>query len=269
MPPFWKRPLFVAGVLILIIGAVAYRVYSLKRRTVILEAKVRERTAEVEEINEELRWLALNDRLTNLRNRHYIYEIMPEEMSRLKRRLRDARDGDGVSPDSSRLGLAIVDLDFFKKVNDEYDHIVGDLVLKDVARLFSEVTRDSDVVARWGGEEFLILYRDVDAVQLGTMAHRLLEGLRTHPISISEGQQIRLTCSVGFTHFPGHVPTTSYSWEDIIRIADIALFEAKATGRDRAVGFTYESGLQGELLMTSITSDVRNAVENGFLKRLE
>ena len=271
VPPFYRRPWFITLALALIIGTIAHRVWSLKRRTVILENRVRERTAEVEEMNEELRWLALNDRLTNLRNRHYIYEIMPEEMNRLSRRLRKARAGGDVAPDSSRLGLAMVDLDHFKSVNDRYDHEAGDRVLAEVARRFSKVTRDSDVVARWGGEEFLVLFRDVDAERLAEMTDRLLEVLRSEPVAIDGDTRLDVRCSVGFTHFPGHVPVESYSWQDIVRIADIALLEAKRRGRNRSIGLGYGdvADVDPERLLQDIIADVRAAADRGILVWIE
>jgi len=150
-------------------------------------------------------------------------------------------------------------------VNDAYGHPVGDFVLARVAEIFSEVTRDSDVLARWGGEEFLILFRDVDESGLGEMAQRLLEALKTQPIQVEEGIEVRITCSVGYSHFPNHIDVNTYSWEDVVKIADGALYLAKQSGRDRSVGLTYNPEIDPGVLMSQINKDVHAAMEKGYL----
>ncbi len=234
----------------------------MKRQTRELERRVRERTREVEQANLELRWLALHDRLTNLRNRHYMYEIMPDEMTRLHRRTWSGDDANGG------FGLALVDLDHFKEVNDQWDHSVGDQALRAVAEAFRDATRTADVVARWGGEEFLVLLRDVRVGYLPDTVQRLLEAVRQLRVPAGSSD-VRLTCSIGYTHFPGHVPVATYTWEDVVRIADVALYLAKAEGRDRAVGLTYDLATPPAELMASLRSDVHRGEERGLLRRIE
>jgi len=257
VPPFWRRLWFLAVTVLFLTAGVTSRVWRLKRQTVELEKRVRDRTIEVESANEKLRWLALNDRLTNLRNRHYVYEIMPEEVTRLERKRRRLHpDGGGES-----LGVALVDIDFFKRVNDSYGNTVGDAVLAEVAVRLKTVTRDTDSVARWGGEEFLVLFRDASPHRLDEMAQRIVDGFRSHTVDVDPGVRVSLTCSVGYTHFPEAL----LAWEDIVKVADVALHEAKRAGRDRSFGLIYPSDADPDAVAAAIHANVRQAFEDGLL----
>jgi diguanylate cyclase (GGDEF)-like protein len=196
-----------------------------------------------------------------------VYEIMPEEMSRLRRASRKLDAAEGDQP-AANLGIAVVDLDYFKRVNDTWDHSVGDAVLRGVAELFRRCSRDSDVVARWGGEEFLFILRDVRGDGLGEMAQRLLEAVRSSPIRVGDDISVDITCSVGYTPFPCHLPAAVYSWEDVLKVADTALYEAKQAGRDCAVGLVYDREVDPERMMALLTRDVQAAIAVGYLKRV-
>ena len=127
------------------------------------------------------------------------------------------------------LSLLLLDLDHFKKVNDTHGHDVGDEVLKTTARAFQSAIRSTDRVARWGGEEFLVLLPETaqrEAQALGERLRQTIEGLTL----LIAGEKLRITVSVGATQL-----RTGQSWPDLVKSADDALYQAKHQGRNRVV----------------------------------
>ncbi len=159
------------------------------------------------------------DFLTGLSNRRHILEQMKSE---------EARMGRGTPVCS----VIIADIDHFKKINDTYGHETGDLVLKTVAEIFRKNTRKQDVVARWGGEEFLFLLPETP----GQAAFKLAEKIRAAIEDELIDGRLRITISLGVAEFD-----MSLSIDGTIRLADNALYEGKARGRNRV-----EMALSGE-----------------------
>ena len=122
--------------------------------------------------------------------------------------------------------LIMADLDFFKNVNDEYGHLTGDYVLKDVANRIRQSLRDTDIVGRYGGEEFIILLKNKNLKQAQLIAERLRVHVGSSPIN-ANGQPINITLSQGLAC--GYVNDSA---EDLIERADKALYEAKRSGRN-------------------------------------
>jgi diguanylate cyclase (GGDEF)-like protein/PAS domain S-box-containing protein len=173
------------------------------------------RVAEVEMLQVELREQALRDPLTGLYNRRYLNETMPREL------LRSARE-------KICLSVIIGDIDFFKKINDTFGHQVGDQFLVEVARTLEECTRGSDLVCRYGGEEFLLLLPGTDAASGMQRAETLRK--KCAEIALShEGQVLQATISFGVAVYPDHGDKA----EQIILKADKALYISKHTGRNR------------------------------------
>jgi len=185
-------------------------------------------------LTQRLEDLALRDPLTGLRNRRYLQEFMQEETPRVLRRwLQD--DGDIVNRRS--ISLILVDLDLFKRVNDEHGHAAGDAVLLQVSRLLKEIVRKPDLVLRWGGEEFLVLALDSDRISPPLIAVRIHEQMGRHSFTLPGGQSIRQTCSVGYAIFPFHPDRPEgLGWEQVFRLADESLYGAKEKGRNRLQG---------------------------------
>ncbi len=134
--------------------------------------------------------------------------------------------------------VAIIDVDHFKNVNDTFGHESGDSVLKAVANRLRSCVRDDAVVIRWGGEEFLIVFTNVNA-EIGPMlAARLLSSIRQNPVELDDGTKLSITASLGFVPCclsPERDLKTALEW------ADRALYLAKQNGRDRASGLGDES----------------------------
>jgi two-component system cell cycle response regulator len=162
--------------------------------------------------------LALTDPLTHTHNRRALVERLTEELERARRYSLD-------------LALLIVDLDHFKTVNDSYGHLIGDEVLRGVARTLQREARTVDVVARYGGEEFIVILPETAAEGAVALAERIRERVcSSPPIPGGEYGWLRVTVSIGVATVP-----TSYasSPDELIALADQALYRAKAEGRNR------------------------------------
>jgi diguanylate cyclase (GGDEF)-like protein len=227
-PPFGLGALFSLTILAGIAGFVfvSLEVHAFICRNVLL--------------SERLGDLALRDPLTGLRNRRYLYEFMQEETPRVLRRWL----GQDVEARSRRsISLILVDLDFFKQVNDTYGHAAGDAVLLQVAQLLKEVVRKPDLVIRWGGEEFLLLALDSDRVAPPLIAVRVHERMAQQVFLLPGGQTLRMTCSVGYAIYPFHPERPEgLLWEQVFHMADTSLYRAKESGRNCLNGILPGSG---------------------------
>ena len=179
--------------------------------------------------------LALGDALTGLRNRRYLHEFLEVEIPRLLRSWHPNDVARGTS--TKNLAFIMLDLDRFKSVNDTYGHAAGDEVLKQVAQVLKEITRKPDLIARWGGEEFVVLVLDAPRTLPMIAAERIREAIENHPFRLPSGEILRKTCSLGYAHFPflPELPDR-LSWEQVLNLADGALYQAKQSGRNRTIG---------------------------------
>ena len=164
---------------------------------------------------EKMREMALRDALTHLFNRRAILEILHEEYNRSQRQ-------------NSPLGVVMADIDHFKKVNDTYGHLVGDVVLSQVAERMSSSIRPYDSVGRYGGEEFLVILPGCSLGDAVKQANRLHEVIGSTPIEYGDCS-IHTTVSFGVTSFDN---TIKSNIEELVRFADEALYQAKMKGRN-------------------------------------
>lgn len=134
-----------------------------------------------------------------------------------------------VIENNERLSCLMVDIDHFKKVNDNYGHAVGDLVLKELADILSKNCRSFDFIARVGGEEFCMLLLDCPSDRSFEIAMRIRNSVKEHKFSIGGNKYINITVSIGTATYPDSVVTL----DEIVRKADIGLYKAKQSGRDR------------------------------------
>jgi diguanylate cyclase (GGDEF)-like protein len=174
---------------------------------------------------------AFKDGLTDLYNRKFIDEHLKKLLPQIKR-------------DKKKIGLLMLDMDHFKAVNDEYGHDIGDKVLKSLSRILEENVRESDIIVRYGGEEFMILLIGVDSEENAmNIAHKIGAKVRENEIDVYAGTTIKKTVSIGLSIFPDD----SNLFETVVKNADIALYEAKSGGRDKVVRFTKEQKTSVEL----------------------
>ncbi len=186
-----------------------------------LELKFRLKNGErILNLENRIMQLALTDPLTGLLNRRAFVDRLVSEIARYKRL-------------GQPLSLIMVDLDNFKKCNDIYGHLVGDEVLKHVAKCFSQFLRKYDFIGRYGGEEFVICTPGVDASVAYTIAERLRKSMKHVNIQQEEGEplQLYITASFGICEFSDKIKDVY----DLIKEADEALYQAKANGKDQVV----------------------------------
>ncbi len=204
-----------------------------------LEDAVRERTHALEKANRELEELATTDGLTGLRNFRFFRSTLEFELRRGQRH-------------PHKLALCMIDIDHFKLFNDAHGHQAGDDVLRRVGQLLQHNLRATDVVSRYGGEEFTIILLDTSAEEAFATARKVAEIIRREPFEGEESSQPggRLTISIGIAAFPDDAadPNT------LVRCADLALYEAKRSGRDCVVRYAIDIPQH-----TGVTSDVSAA----------
>ena len=135
-------------------------------------------------------------------------------------------------------GLLLVDVDHFKRINDEYGHAAGDAVLVELSRRLGGTVRSDDLVCRWGGEEFLIFVPGLAAESLDIQARRLLAVVGDSPVTLPDGRQLAVTASLGWARFPLPRQMVALDWEQAVNLVDMALYSAKGRGRDCAAGLT-------------------------------
>jgi diguanylate cyclase (GGDEF)-like protein len=132
--------------------------------------------------------------------------------------------------------LLMVDVDHFKRINDRHGHASGDKVLIEMSRRLMQAMRGDDLVARWGGEEFLVFAPGVEGDELDQLADRVRRAIAETPMALENGDTLDVTVSIGYASFPlpnSHVPVT---WEQAVNLADLSLYTAKNHGRNRSVG---------------------------------
>jgi two-component system cell cycle response regulator len=163
--------------------------------------------------------MAITDQLTGLHNRRYM-----------------ARHLDNLIAEAQRTGkplaFVIMDIDFFKRVNDSHGHDIGDEVLREFAKRIAANVRGIDLVCRYGGEEFVVVMPDTDVAYAYSVAERLRKSIETTPVDISRPpHRLNITISIGIAKSEGENDTA----EALLHRADQALYRAKRTGRNRVV----------------------------------
>ena len=247
LKPWYREPWAVALGLGLLGGlfyaALHLRTRALRQRQTQLETIVDQKTAE-------LREASFTDPLTGLRNRRYFAEIIEAEVSLACR------------PGSAALHMFLIDLDHFKQVNDTYGHAAGDEILRQTAARLKAATRTSDLIFRWGGEEFLIVARGAPDLPRNEIANRIVRMMGQEPFDLGDYGKLPKTCWVGLGTFPFYVDNpTSVRLDAVTELADLALYRAKQTGRNRAVGVSPQAGAPapGDIWKNSVLENLEES----------
>jgi len=245
-PAWWETNVArVAGVLLALAGVwgwTRWRTRQLRQHEAELQGLVDERTAE-------LRELSLTDTLTGLRNRRYLELRLDDDLRLCLRRFETPGDA-GLAADAgpgADLLLMLLDLDHFKRINDQHGHAAGDAVLVQLAGRLRQVFRETDSLVRWGGEEVLVLARETERRDAAELAARVCAAVRDQPFQIGNGgpgETVQVTVSIGFCAFPlDPKHPRLWDWRACLGLADSALYAAKAQGRDGYVGAIRADGL--------------------------
>ena len=196
---------------------------NLSYEQIVLELRQAKKNAEklaidLKKANDKLRELTIQDELTGLYNHRYFQETLDSHIEMYKRY-------------GSDISLLMIDVDFFKKVNDNYGHLAGDLVLKELGRVLKTLVRSCDIVARYGGEEFGIILPETGTVGAKVLAQRLRRGIEQHEMEYKD-TTISVTVSIGISG-TDKLPAKEVSRENLFLKGDQALYKAKNKGRNR------------------------------------
>jgi diguanylate cyclase (GGDEF)-like protein len=280
LPPPWKTwwaysiyTATIIGLLLLFMRNQNQKVVAARNINRELEQKVAERTAELQNKNGELEnayaqleAISLSDPLTGLNNRRYLQKLIPMDIAKVQREHIPPVPNRPQRKSSRDLTFFILDVDFFKSVNDQYGHSAGDQLLIQLSELLTKICRESDCVVRWGGEEFLIVSRFADRDEAPLMAERIRKNIEQHNFILPDSGILKKTCSMGFASFPFiQSQPMALSWEQVIDIADHALYAAKKSGRNRSVGLVANYNTTVDALHQRIASDVKAMIGNNEL----
>jgi diguanylate cyclase (GGDEF)-like protein len=189
----------------------------LKKTNKSLESKVNQRTSQLQGLNKKLEELANYDSLTKIPNRNLFIELLSQGIKLSKR-------------NNTSTGLLFIDLDGFKKVNDDFGHDYGDKLLVQVASRLKQSARDVDVIARLGGDEFTVILTDVaDSHAAAQVAERIVNNIKK-PYKIEE-QLIIIGSSIGVALYPQHADNL----DDLIKMADEAMYQVKNSGKNNYI----------------------------------
>jgi diguanylate cyclase (GGDEF)-like protein len=210
----------VGGVLQLMFGV--DEIVKIKEVIPYLNVYLREAAPVIEakRLMDSLRESTLRDAMTGLHNRRFLQEYTETLIASTQRR-------------KSQVAILMLDLDYFKMVNDTYGHEAGDTVLKELAKVLMHSVRSSDVVIRYGGEEFLIILLDTDGNGAEVASEKIRAAVEALKVQLT-GTTLQKTISIGIAVFPTDCDTF---WQTV-KYADVALYRAKETGRNRVVRFT-------------------------------
>jgi diguanylate cyclase (GGDEF)-like protein len=282
LPPPWKTwwayTLYVLAIGAVVLGYTRAQARKLQREAEYsrkLEHEVQARTQELAQRNDELQVVngkleeaSLTDSLTGLRNRRYLMTEIEKDIGMTERYLRAAADGHDVGdlPPQQNFLFLMIDLDGLKGINDVYGHTAGDMAILQMRDLLRSVCRKSDTIIRWGGDEFLVVGRSLDTSSAENLAERIRHTVAEAPFSVAVGQDLRLSCSIGFASYP-FLPSdpTGVRWDQVLNVADRALYIAKMSGRNAWVAMRGTATTSQNELVRRINEETESIVQSGEL----
>ena len=242
-PAFYKEKWFVATAPILAVFLIIFFIFINRRRSMIRKAEItrliNEKTAELQIKNNALKEAVMKDPLTGLMNRRYMFDVEERKI----RRFIESRDRKIHLLDNRNMfekndivyGVIMMDIDHFKRVNDLYGHDAGDMVLKGVAEVMQESVRADDILIRWGGEEFLIVLKNIPLNKMLEVVKKIRKAIEKRPFTTQGGTTIWITVSMGVVFLPFFAADPkALAFENIITLADMGLYHSKDNGRDMA-----------------------------------
>ncbi|MGA2098137.1 MAG: diguanylate cyclase [Candidatus Acidiferrum sp.] len=240
IPAWWQRWYTRGFVIFLGVFAmyalVNYRTRKLQNERLRLEEAVAERSEALAKANRELEEMSLTDPLTAARNRRFFQATIVSDVSQAIRAY--SSPDPNKSPRNRDIVFYLIDADHFKEINDRFGHDAGDQMLIDLTARISSAIRYSDVLVRWGGEEFLVVSRFCERKEAATLAARVLSAVSSEPFKIKgAGISLHRTVSIGWAAFPWNVDSpVDLDYEEVLALADRAMYRAKNAGRNQAIG---------------------------------
>lgn len=254
----WFRMLLAATLLLLIYAGYRYQLRHLHAQRAQLERVVRQRTEELRIANKSLQDMTVTDPLTGLRNRRYLQAQLPIDLAFYER--------ESLKPGGNDLVMlfTLVDIDHFKRINDEHGHHAGDMVLQQFSNLLKELVRTGDYIVRWGGEEFLIVFRPMPREMSTMIAERIRAAVEEHVFTMEGAVPIHVTSSIGFVEYPLFRDKRGpLRWEDMVELADHALYYAKSRGRNGWAALRPTATTRIETVVDEVRLHLDALLENG------
>lgn len=255
----WWFRLFGA-LLVLLLVSVLFRVQlkALRRRQLELQRTVQLRTTELREANARLEEASQTDPLTGAKNRRYLANQLPADIAHFRREFQ--------ADPTRRMVFALMDLDYFKDINDNYGHAHGDRALVEFAELLKRAIRQGDYLVRWGGEEFLVILRSVHYDETAGYAERLAKAVQRYRFTSPDDRTLRLTCSLGLVEFPFYPGDPDVlDWNHAVVLADRAMYSVKQAGRNGWAIVRPAAGVAPSRLMKNFGQGLPWLVEQGLL----
>jgi diguanylate cyclase (GGDEF)-like protein len=241
-----------------VLAYLGYRlqVRNLRRQRQSLERMVAERTEALRQLNRQLEDASTTDPLTGLKNRRYLGQQLPSDLAHFRRERERPENSNQV------IAFAIADLDHFKAINDRAGHFAGDELLKQVAERLVASVRAGHYVVRWGGEEFLIVFRPMPRDETAHVVDRVHKAISEKPYTLPGGEKITVTCSIGYTEYP-FLPGSPdrVDWELLVNLADHALYAAKDSGRDKWYGLRPGPRFDAALVRDDLEKGLNHAIK--------
>lgn len=200
---------------------------------------------ELKLLNAKLEEMSVTDILTGLKNRRFLYQSIDADIAMLTRQWSKNRKLVSEYEEAEGLTFVILDIDHFKRINDKFGHAAGDSALEQLSKILLSNVRDSDYVIRWGGEEFVIVLRHLPRSASFIIAQRIYSAVKGYKVTLNDDAIVDIRCSMGMAFYPFlALRPTALSWEQVLNLADQALYCAKDSGRDSWVSVEAPSEIE-------------------------
>ncbi len=227
----------------------------------------RQTNKKLEKARQELEEMSFTDPLTKLHNRRFLTTFIQKELSKTIRFYHQRNINDSPPVEKAAIGFAMLDIDHFKYINDTFGHDSGDLVLKQVAHILKKNCRESDIIIRWGGEEFLIVCLNINAEEVKFLSDRIKTAIEKQVFVVTNEKTLNRTCSMGFACYPFIASDIkALDYEHMIAIADKCLYVAKTSGRNAWVGVSGTKKTSRKDIPSILNSQFSKLITKGILK---
>ena len=255
----WFYLLVALALLVLLLLSNRWLLRRHHSRRAALEKLVQQRTLDLQQANRQLEAISLTDPLTGLHNRRYLTRQLPVDIAYYRRT-------PGFAAGVDVLAFALLDIDHFKAINDSHGHQVGDQVLQTVAHRLRTLSRDGDYVIRWGGEEFLMVFRPMPRHEVSALGRRICTAIASQPMEVGQAA-LQVTASLGLVGSPPFAAAPDLlGWEQLVSLADRALYQVKAHGRN---GWAFYEAVNTALSAQeaeALRADPADLIRNGHLQ---